>query len=342
MQSIDSSALVKGAPSEWLVLFLSERGISIADICKALNLNPAIFEATGMVLAVDTFDQIYEWAARVLCDPDLGIHIAEQANASWFGLMGYISRNAPTLGDWFLLSARYHCLYSPEFGISFTRAGGIGEFIYQESAVPKSESRQDTSFAMALIVETVRRLGYPAWTPIKCTFTYTAPEDLTEHHRFFGQEIYFRHAHNSLQIEEELLSTPVSDADPTLLKIMTQQANMLLEKATNGHDLVRHTQFLISANIGNDALNFESLSRQLNMSVRSLHRHLKKNNTSFRALRQEAVILIAKEALVDTDTSITQIAFRLGYSEPGAFVRVFKRVVGESPLQFRKIARVPM
>ena len=68
---------------------------------------------------------------------------------------------------------------------------------------------------------------------------------------------------------------------------------------------------------------------------------LQLRNTSFRELRDDTILQVAKEALLDTDASITYIALKLGYSEASAFVRVFKRLAGASPLQFRKQARQP-
>jgi AraC-like DNA-binding protein len=40
--------------------------------------------------------------------------------------------------------------------------------------------------------------------------------------------------------------------------------------------------------------------------------------------------------LGDQDTSITEIAFLLGFSESSAFSRAFKRWVGVTPSEYRK------
>lgn len=336
MKPASTSVPARGAPSDWLINALAARGITIERIATALQLDPNIFQQKADLLDVRTFDRLYEWAAKELNDPDLGIHIAQEAQPSWFGLMGYISRNAPTLEEAFKSTAQYHRLYSPEFGLSYCREGDFGVCAYQESSSVSRESRQDTSFAMGTIVETVHLLVDSHWIPQKCTFTYSPPEDLTEHYKHFGRNLFFRQPQNKVLIEGELLAMPVSEADPSLLRIVTQQANQLLEESNDEPHFLRHIQFLIAGNIGNDALNFESLARELNMSVRSLHRHLQKHNTTFRRLRHDAVLKISKEALLHTNVSVTEIALRLGYSELSVFVRLFKRLVGDSPLQYRK------
>jgi AraC-like DNA-binding protein len=73
------------------------------------------------------------------------------------------------------------------------------------------------------------------------------------------------------------------------------------------------------------------------MSVRNLHRLLSEKNTSFQQLRDQITMDIAKEALLETEGNITEIALKLGFSESSAFVRKFKLKCGMTPRQFRKL-----
>ncbi|CAN0580228.1 unnamed protein product, partial [Ectocarpus sp. 12 AP-2014] len=74
---------------------------------------------------------------------------------------------------------------------------------------------------------------------------------------------------------------------------------------------------------------------RLNVSVRSLHRLLQQQGTSFKLLREQLVIGLAVDALINTDLSIKSIASNLNYSETSAFDRMFKRMKGVSPKQYR-------
>lgn len=49
----------------------------------------------------------------------------------------------------------------------------------------------------------------------------------------------------------------------------------------------------------------------------------------------QEIILEAKRSLFYTTNSVKEIAFSLGYSDPAYFIRLFKKTVGISPLQFR-------
>ena len=71
-------------------------------------------------------------------------------------------------------------------------------------------------------------------------------------------------------------------------------------------------------------------------SVRTLHRRLKESGTSYRELIDRVRYDLASERLANTDLTIKELAFDLGYSGANNFIRAFKRMNGFTPEQFRK------
>lgn len=59
-------------------------------------------------------------------------------------------------------------------------------------------------------------------------------------------------------------------------------------------------------------------------------------NTSALQLIHQRLILEAKRLLIYTATSISEISYDLGFSDPAYFTRFFKRLTGESPKPFRQ------
>ena len=53
-------------------------------------------------------------------------------------------------------------------------------------------------------------------------------------------------------------------------------------------------------------------------------------------LRQYYIVQIAKHRLASTTSNVAEIAYSLGFEYPAHFTRLFKRVTGISPSQFRK------
>lgn len=78
----------------------------------------------------------------------------------------------------------------------------------------------------------------------------------------------------------------------------------------------------------------EDLARILNMSVRTLDRQLAKEGSSFRALTQSVRNERAREMLADGRQPISQIAFRLGYTDTANLSRWFGKMNGLTPSDF--------
>lgn len=63
---------------------------------------------------------------------------------------------------------------------------------------------------------------------------------------------------------------------------------------------------------------------RMGISKRTLQRRLKKDGISFREILDETRFWLASEFLKQGDMSKTKIAYRLGYSDPNSFYRVYK------------------
>ena len=87
--------------------------------------------------------------------------------------------------------------------------------------------------------------------------------------------------------------------------------------------------------LGSELPSAQQVAEQLNMSVRTLHRHLNKEGTSYQQLkddfRKEAVLAYMNRR----ELSINAISLLMGFQDSSAFHRSFKKWTGMSPGQYR-------
>jgi transcriptional regulator GlxA family with amidase domain len=84
----------------------------------------------------------------------------------------------------------------------------------------------------------------------------------------------------------------------------------------------------------------ERAARTARMSTRTLERRFEiEAGMSWRAFVQTARNHRAMDLLRDPGRAVTEIAGEVGFSSPGAFSHAFTRVVGQTPVAFRKAAR---
>ncbi len=77
-------------------------------------------------------------------------------------------------------------------------------------------------------------------------------------------------------------------------------------------------------------------ARALGISERSFQRRLADHETGFSHELAQARVRAAQSLLVDTDASLTQIAFAVGCTSLHQFSKTFRKVTGETPTQWRE------
>jgi len=82
------------------------------------------------------------------------------------------------------------------------------------------------------------------------------------------------------------------------------------------------------------------VARKMDLSGRSLQRHLSIHNTTFEAVMDRVLIGHATTLLEQGEMQITQVAMQLDYADPSHFVRAFRRWTGQTPGEFRRSLRI--
>ena len=80
----------------------------------------------------------------------------------------------------------------------------------------------------------------------------------------------------------------------------------------------------------------ESVARQLEISPRTLQRHLAKQGLTHSKLIYQVRITRACKQLSQSDVQISEIATEVGFATPSAFSHAFQSWTGTSPRNFRK------
>jgi AraC-like DNA-binding protein len=79
----------------------------------------------------------------------------------------------------------------------------------------------------------------------------------------------------------------------------------------------------------------EDVARRMATSERTLRRRLEEGGSSFRELLDDTRERLARNYVRDRRMALSEVAFMLGFSEPSAFHRAFKRWTGTTPAAFR-------
>jgi AraC-like DNA-binding protein len=94
---------------------------------------------------------------------------------------------------------------------------------------------------------------------------------------------------------------------------------------------------LINSNLANPQLNVQYLAKRLGCNADYLsHLFLSKVGVPLTEFINTRRTQVAISLLNSENMNISEVAYACGYSDPGYFSRIFRRLTGKSPGEFRK------
>ncbi|MFN7985173.1 MAG: helix-turn-helix domain-containing protein, partial [Vicinamibacterales bacterium] len=197
------------------------------------------------------------------------------------------------------------------------------------------EPRQVMETLAAGAVVTLRRLATGPVEPARVIFRHAAPPSIAEHLRILGPAVRFNQSEDAVIYDTHVLQTPFISADPTLLEVFEGDARRRLDALAERGGVSGRVLRLLGSRLRGAVPPLAEIASELAMSERSIQRSLSDEQTSYRQLVDDVRKNLAIEHLSRPGTSATDVAFLLGFSEPSAFTRAFRRWTGAAPSEFR-------
>jgi len=180
-----------------------------------------------------------------------------------------------------------------------------------------------------------RSLAKEDYNPIRVSFQHPDPGYKDVYEDVFQAPVLFQQPKNSIVSRKKDLLQPIAARDPYLQSVLKKHAEELMNKRGKSVSVQEKVKEYIYTNHSVSEITLESAASALNMARSTLYRQLKMEGTSFRDLLLETRQDLAKAHLRDGMTN-SQVAYLVGFSEPSAFHRAFKRWYNISPGEYRK------
>jgi AraC-like DNA-binding protein len=321
---------------EPLLLYLKAQGHDSSAFLKTQDVDPAIFRDPEARLPHTVAASLWPAAVRLMSDMDLGLHVAEGIQPGAYCALGYALRASETFGMSLQRLCRYHRVLHDAAEVQLTVRGDHA-ILSHRLPLPGGVPRAVSEYILAAWLITSRQATGLHWIPIEVRFPHSAPEDTSEHRRLFGCTLRFGHDRSELRFSRDLLDMPFLSADPNLQAILEAQVVAMFQRLPKGEAVMDGVRRLLAAELCDGEPTLEQIAPRLHMSARTLHRRLEEEGTSFRHVLAEVRREIAARHLSERRLAIGEIAFLLGFSEPSAFHRAFKRWTGYAPLAYRQL-----
>jgi AraC-like DNA-binding protein len=312
-------------------------GVDRVKALDAIGIGRSEIEDATAWLPVATMTRAWEIVPELSGDPDFGLHAAEAAALGVYGPLDLAAMSCATVADGVLLLERY---YATLGGMSEVHTTHDDDGAVKISLAPvvraKTSLRHYVENFFAVIVT---RLQAAALLPsrgrldIDLVLQHRAPANVAEHARLFGPRVRFGAKKNELRFAPKTAKLALRTANPELTTILEREgARLALRPDAPMKERVTRA---IEQGLREGDASLEAIARRLALGTRTMQRQLRAEGTSFADVLDGARKDIALKSIAADGPSIAELAYQLGFAQPSAFYRAFKRWTGSVPAAWR-------
>ena len=193
---------------------------------------------------------------------------------------------------------------------------------------------------MASLVRICRKVIGTNLKPIEVRIVHNRKKQVSEMEKLLRCAVKTGADVDEIVFSRENADYPVVTADPYLERLcvrLCEETLARLGKKTS--PLKVRVENAIATLLPHREMQFGAVAAQLGMSERTLAPGLESEGHTFSRILDDLRLALARRYLAESDMSISEIAWLLGYSEVGNFTHAFHRWTGTNPRAERAKAR---
>ncbi|HEY2071209.1 MAG TPA: AraC family transcriptional regulator [Rhizomicrobium sp.] len=310
------------------------KGADAATLAARSGIDPQMLQDQDNRVPFANFVALMRAGKELSGDPALALHFGEAYAMDELSIVGLIGMASETMADAFLQLNRFAKLIVEIDGagdrLLLLRDGD--KLWIVDTRGNSNDFPEMTESSFARMVCTARRFGQSGI--IKAIHvTHSAPAWRAEYDRIFQMPVVFDSDRNALLTDDSWLTLKPDPAPSSryVFGILSERAEALLKSLEASQTTRGKAEGLLIPLLHRGDANMDEIASRLGLSRQTLFRKLKAEDTSFEKVLDELRHRLALHYLGGKKVSVNETAYLVGFSDPAAFSRAFKRWTGESP-----------
>jgi AraC-like DNA-binding protein len=331
---MNPTLLATAARILWRVI--ERHGIDPVAVFREAGLDPTQLNQSRARYADSKTRAAWREAARLIENPCFGLSAADAWLATDFHALGYAFIASRTLRTGIERIVRYNTVVDPivHFESSLDDTHLRLTYHVEDPNLSDLPALQDGRWAV--VVGLCRAVYGADFAPAEVSFSHPAPSCRADYFGLFRCPVRFDATVPEFILDRTLAETPL----PTENKELALANDAILAAYVgelSAPDIVSRVKAAIVEHLPSGAPNAEAVAKEMFMSMRTLHRKLSGEGTTYAQILETVRRTLAEQYISDPSKSLGEITFLLGFSEQSAFSRAFKRWTGESPSAVRQL-----
>lgn len=319
---------VRGLLATWATL-----GHDLPTLFAQAGIDAARFDGASTEQPPEVIRTLWATALTLSGEPTLGLQVAQALPFGLYKVLEFLAGNSPTIGEGVARVARYMGLATTAMRMEIDQVEGLHR-VALRPLQPGFVQRPLSDYALALMVLRGRYAFDHPLPLAKVTFAEPPPPSVAAYEEAFGCAVLFGAADTALWLTEAVWQAPVTGSTPALFAAIEAHARALLDERTP--PTTRALRTALGRALRGGSVELGAVARGLGMSGRTLQRRLRGEGTTFAAELDAMRHQLAARYLGEPDVTLAEISDLLGFSEPPAFTRAFRRWTGQTPAAWRR------
>jgi AraC-like DNA-binding protein len=317
----------------------------VAEAFKAEGLDvAALFDEAGLDMAAlsdpdsrfptERVSRLWQLAVARSGDPAIGLANSNIAKPASFDLVAYTMMSSPHLLGILERVSRYVGIISDAATFVITEDDEGYRMILELFGGGEPVPRQRFEFDLMTFLSFCRWVTNRDLRPLALELRFPPPADLQPYQDAFKCPLRFNSLANALLFARADAISPLPTAHPLLAEVLERLAGEHLQRL----DLAQvsgRVRAAIIRQLPDGEPRRQEIASTLEMSDRTLHRRLEAEGTTFQRLLDDTRRELAQQYLGQTDVSLADATYLLGFGDQSSFFRACKRWFGTSPRLYR-------
>lgn len=317
---------------------IKEEGQNTDSLFAEFSINDDFLNTPGARISIPRYMRLGHAAIQLTKNPALGLKMGSLSHVSLMELVGFMAMSSPNL-----LSA-HQMLTQYELLISQNCRGQSNFYLQDGKGISHFYSIAPYNHYNLFVVDSVLSSWYQItqWLTGRSDciesvhFEFAAPDYLQAYEAFFQCKIYFEQPFNGLTVKSEALKQPLLYSDTVAFKILHDQCQLKLTGLQQQQTLAEQVQEKLGPQLNGKAPSLETIASLMGTTPWTLRRQLAKENLTYQQLLDDTRKDLATSYVRDTDLALGEVSYLLGFANPTAFQRAYKRWTGLAPGISRK------
>jgi AraC-like DNA-binding protein len=321
-----------------LARHLERRGHDLTAWWREVAFPEALGGDPDARVPVETIRRAWREAVALTRSPVLALEVGADHSAIAHSMLGHLIAHSDTLGEALRGLCRYFVFISGGMTLSLEGTEESAHLVARNPD-PHPELWPDVlarTFAAAFTVSRDETAG--KFRLERTEWNHPAPPHRPAYDAFFGVRSVFGAATSRLVFDRTMLDLPLAHRNTELKSFFEQRLESRTAALIEPKSARDHLRQKLGGLIDRGELSAGDAAKAMAVSLRSLHRALAAEGTTFQAeldaVRRERCIWLLDEGR----QPLENVAFACGFAEPSGFYRAFRRWTGKTPRQYRVAA----